>query len=292
VLDAACWGAVIGGTSYTVGVALNDEGFNNWSWSDFGESVGFGALSGAVSFGVGEAFSAFGNFAGTCGTELIRGVAHGLTQGGMSSLQGSNFWSGFTSGMLGSWVASGYSVSGFEETIGEAGMLVFSSVAGGISSEINGGDFLKGASIGLVTAGFNHLQHKTEEYKFFNRLRHHYSKGSGEDFIITSKEFNFLVSRGKIDYASAKLGEDGYYTASIDFYGSGRDLQYSFGKAFVKFYSKGLYTRLLGFYDRYDFDAKPWGTRSISAELITRGYGSIVNGTSFDIYYRKSLFVE
>lgn len=126
-------------------------------------------------------------------------------------------------------------------------MLVFSSVASGISSKINGENFWKGACIGLVTAGFNHLQHKTEEYKFFDRLRRHYSKGNGEDFNITGKEFNYLVSKGKIDYANAKLGEDGYYTASIDYYEAGFDLKYSFGKASVKFYSKGMYTRLLGF---------------------------------------------
>ena len=292
VLDAACWGAVIGGATYTAGIALSDSGFDNWSWSDFGRSVGFGALSGAVTFGIGEAFSAIGNFAGTYGTELIRGVAHGLTQGGMSSLQGGNFWSGFASGALGSWAASGYSILGIEQALGETGMLVFSSIVGGISSVINGGDFWKGAYIGLITAGFNHLQHKTEEYKFFDRLRRHYSKGNGEDFVLTGKEFNYLASKGKIDYANAKIGEDGYYTASIDFYDAGSDLKYSFGKASVKFYSKGLYTRLLGFYDRYDFDAKSWGTRSISAELITRGYGSIVSGTSFDIYYNKSLFVK
>ena len=292
VLDAACWGAVIGGASYTTGVALSDGGFNNWSWSDFGKSVGFGALSGAVTFGVGEAFSAFGNFAGTYGTELIRGIVHGLTQGGLSSLQGGDFWSGFASGTLGSWAASGYSILGLEQILGNAGMLVFSSVAGGISSEINGGDFWKGACIGLVTASFNHLQHKTEEYKFFERLRRHYSKGNGEDFIITGKEFNYLVSKGKIDYAKAKLGEDGYYTASIDFYDAGFDLKYSFGKATVKFYSKGMHTKLLGFYDRYDFDAKSWGERSIPAELITRGYGGIVSGTSFDIFYRRSIFVK
>lgn len=292
VLDAACWGAVIGAASYTTGVALSDGGFNNWSWSDFGKSVGFGALSGAVTFGVGEAFSAFGNFAGTYGTELIRGVVHGLTQGGLSSLQGGDFWSGFASGTLGSWAASGYSILGLEQTLGDAGMLVFSSVAGGISSEINGGDFWKGACIGLVTASFNHLQHKTEEYKFFDRLRRHYSKGNGEDFIITGKEYNYLVSKGKIDYANAKLGEDGYYTASIDFYDAGFDLKYSFGKATMKFYSKGMYTKLLGFYDRYDFDAKSWGERSILAELITRGYGVIGSGTSFDIFYRRSIFVK
>lgn len=292
IVDAACWGAVIGGASYTAGVVLSAGGFNNWNWSDFGKSVGFGALSGAVTFGIGEAFSTFGNFAGAFGTELIRGVTHGFTQGGVSSLQGGNFWSGFTSGMLGSWAASGYYILGLEQTLGEAAMLIFSSVTSGISSEINGGDFWRGACIGLITSGFNHLQHYTEEYKFFNRLRHHYSKGNGEDFIISSREFNYLVSKGKIDYANAILGEDGYYTASIDFYDASFDLKYSFGTASVKFCSNGMYTKLLGFRDRYDFDAKSWGVRSIPAELITRSYGGIVNGSSFDIYYRKSIFVK
>ncbi len=58
------------------------------------------------------------------------------------------------------------------------------------------------------------------------------------------------------------------------------------------FLSNGMYAKLLGFRDRYDFDAKSWGVRSIPAELITRSYGGIVNGSSFDIYYRKNIFVK
>lgn len=107
-------------------------------------------------------------------------------------------------------------------------------------------------------------------------------------FILLS----LLTGSGVYIIVQKKRLSEQYCTASIDFYDSGFDLKYSFGKASVKFYSKGLYTRLLGFHDRYDFDSKPWGTRSMSAELITRGYNSAVNGTPFEIYYRKCLFAK
>jgi hypothetical protein len=37
-----------------------DGGFNNWQWGKFGLSVGIGAVSGAVTFGIGQAFGAVG----------------------------------------------------------------------------------------------------------------------------------------------------------------------------------------------------------------------------------------
>ena len=107
-MDAACWGAVIGGAGYTANVAFSDGGFNNWNWGQFGKSVGVGALSGAATFGVGEIFGGTGTFM----KEVGRGLSHGLVQGGVSVLEGGDFWSGFASGSLGSWAGPFQKLSG------------------------------------------------------------------------------------------------------------------------------------------------------------------------------------
>jgi hypothetical protein len=51
-------------------------------------------------------------------------------------------------------------------------------------------------------------------------------------------------------------------------------------------YISGAY--IAGFYDKFDFDPKPWGVRSTKAELATRIGASIevlVNAKPFNIYY-------
>jgi len=47
-----------------------------------------------------------------------------------------------------------------------------------------------------------------------------------------------------------------------------------------------------GFYDTYDFDSKPWGTRSPINEIITRTYDSISSGSSFEIFYNQSMLFQ
>ncbi len=287
VIDAACWGAVIGGASYTVSVAISHGGFNNWNWGQFGKSLGFGAISGAVSFGIGEGFQALGNIAGNIGTPIIQGITHGIASGSISVLEGGNFLQGLVSGTFSSWAGSGYDAIGFGGQLGTTSMLGFGALSGGIGSWVSGGNFLHGVAIGALTSGLNHLQHKTEEYKFFHRLRRHYNKGTGEDFNIKPDEFKYLIKKGDIDFTNAKDIGDGYYSATINFYNSSNDLALSFGRATViykKYNGRNVYKH---FYDRYDFDAKHWGVRSFLNEIITRSYGKLYGGKAFDIYYNK-----
>ncbi len=100
ILDAACWGAVIGGAGYTASVAMSDGGFNNWKSGDFWKSVGVGALSGAVTAGIGSAFGAVGSN-GVMG-EIARAYTHGFANGMISEFTGGDFMTGFASGALGS----------------------------------------------------------------------------------------------------------------------------------------------------------------------------------------------
>ncbi|MCI5719710.1 MAG: hypothetical protein MR294_04790 [Bacteroidales bacterium] len=99
-----------------------------------------------------------------------------------------------------------------------------------------------------------------------------------------------MIKYGNIDYSNATIGDDGFYTANIDFYNSKPDLALSFGKAQVKFrIPDSGRTIISGFYDLYDFDPKQSG-RSRVAEAITRTYGAISNGKAFNIYYNKPIY--
>lgn len=90
-----------------------------------------------------------------------------------------------------------------------------------------------------------------------------------------------------VNYAKAVKVDDNTYKASINFYVSDSDLKLSFGRATITYRienDKYIYST---FYDKYDFDSKPWGTRSVVNEVITRAYNSYSDGKSFNIYYNK-----
>lgn len=155
IITGAIIGAGVGAVSYTASVGLSNGGFKNWDWGQFGKSVGFGALSGAVTMGIGEQFGSIGKF----GHELLRGAAHGLAQGGISELSGGKFLTGFATGALSSVAGSAWGAWGGDFADSAVGMLAFSAVSGGITAELTGGDFWRGASTGAIIAGLNHLAH-------------------------------------------------------------------------------------------------------------------------------------
>jgi hypothetical protein len=170
-IDAALWGAVIGGAGYTASVAFTNGGFNNWNWGQFGKSVGFGAASGVFTAGIGQAFGAVGSN-GIAG-EIGRAVSHGMSNGMMTGIQGGDFWTGFASGGLGSLAGSAFMVYGGSLANSTLGNYAFSGFAGGVGAELTGGDFWQGAAIGLMTAGLNHTQqglNKLIYNKTFNRI--------------------------------------------------------------------------------------------------------------------------
>jgi len=174
-----------------------------------------------------------------------------------------------------------------------AGMYAFSGVAGGLGSVFTGGNFWQGAATGLMVAGLNHAQHKSN--KFFNRFKKHYDAGSGKDIKLTKDEFDYLISKGKINYANAQDIGDGFYKAPIDFYSSGDDLAYSFGKATVYYQESNLSIGpsnriFMDINDFYNFNSLPWGTRSYFGEIVTRGYGTygrIIGAKDFRVYYHS-----
>jgi len=157
LLDAACWGAVIGGAGYTASVAMSNGGFSNWNSGDFWKSVGFGAASGFLTAGVGQIFGPIGS-AGF-GGEIGRALTHGVSQAWLSGITGyGDPMTSFASAGLGSLAGSAFMMYGRRFASSTFGNYAFSGLAGGIGAELTGGNFWQGAATGLMTTGLNHLQ--------------------------------------------------------------------------------------------------------------------------------------
>ena len=110
LIDAACWGAVIGAAGYTTSVAFSDGGFKNWSWNNFGKAVGMGVISGVITSGIGSALGAVGS--NGFWYEAARAYVHGFANGAISQLSGGDFMQGFATGGLSSLVGSTFMMYG------------------------------------------------------------------------------------------------------------------------------------------------------------------------------------
>jgi RHS repeat-associated protein len=155
-IDAACWGAVIGGAGYTAGVAFSDGGFSNWNCGQFGKSVGMGAISGVATAGIGQMYGPVGSM-GVSG-EVARAYTHGFAQGMISAAFGGDFMTGFATGGLSSMAGSAFMMYGGTFASSTFGTYAFSGVAGGVGAELTGDNFFEGAAIGVMNAGLNHLE--------------------------------------------------------------------------------------------------------------------------------------
>ena len=147
---------VVASAVYTISVHHSGE----FNWDGLGKAALQGAISGAVSFGVGAAFGSVGTF----WHELGRAAAHGLTQATLSDIYSegkSQFWSSFASGAVSSLVGSGISSLQIKDKyLKTLFMYIGGTVSGGLSATITGGNFLEGATIGLVVTALNHALHE------------------------------------------------------------------------------------------------------------------------------------
>ncbi|AZA80695.1 hypothetical protein C1637_12285 [Chryseobacterium lactis] len=158
-------GAYIGFTSYMITTAITNQGV---SLAGGLKAIFFGAASGAVTFGVGSIFSSTAGvatqFAKSLGEAAVvaKAIVHGVAQGALSLMQDGGFKQSFFSGALGSLGASAFgAVAGkFADTA--VGTITFGALAGGIGSELSGGNFWQGALIGGIVAGLNHTLHEMD----------------------------------------------------------------------------------------------------------------------------------
>ncbi|MEM0939408.1 MAG: hypothetical protein AAGI25_06415, partial [Bacteroidota bacterium] len=163
VFAAIAIGAAIGAGTYTASVGFSDGGFSNWNWGQFALGVGIGGLSGAASFGVGEAFKGLAlaqNGKLTLGQSVLKAGIHGHVQGTLGVAQGGNYVQSFAAGAAGSGFGSA-----FGEVSGKAGIqfginAVGGALIGGGASAWEGGDFWEGAAIGATVSVANHWLHR------------------------------------------------------------------------------------------------------------------------------------
>ena len=131
---------------------------------------------------------------------------------------------------------------------------------------------------------------------FSKDLFENYWNGNG-DKELTDKEFLgillFLKKNGTSTGNSTDVNlidDDGSsapgYVKVVSFYNS-KKYALAFGSASIYYDSNN---RVVGFYDRYDFDKKDWGSRSVSNEIKTRMVNNVSpsNARAFSIRYGYS----
>ncbi|MFA6962962.1 MAG: RHS repeat-associated core domain-containing protein [Opitutaceae bacterium] len=169
----------------------------------------WGALGGAVAGGIGNKFGPVGrgsNF--DFGNEFGRALAHGVSQGGISTLRGQKFGAGFASGLFGSFAGSGLRASGAPWQIG----IPASGVIGGLSSRIGGGRFEDGFATGATIAAFNLYEERRLDQRVTDlqsRIRAAIdarNAGSAEPFIFSEADRQTFLE-GYYDLV-AKMGFD------------------------------------------------------------------------------------
>ncbi|WP_227411513.1 RHS repeat-associated core domain-containing protein [Cruoricaptor ignavus] len=197
-------GAAIGLASYTVGLAVTGN-IKQWNIGGALKSMFWGAVSGAVTFGIGSIFSvvkdgvqvatSFAKALGEVGTAFVQAGAHAVAQGALSLMQGGSFTQAFWSGALGSLGASAFGAAVGKEFANKAlGQIAFGAVSGGIGAELTGGNFWQGAVIGGIVAGLNHAMHK---------MNSPFDNDEGEDPPGKGKK----TTANKIKYG-AKVGKE------------------------------------------------------------------------------------
>ncbi|MGG5577561.1 RHS repeat domain-containing protein [Myroides sp. C15-4] len=152
-------GTVVAMTTYTMTALLADVPF---SAEGFTKSAIFGAVSGAVSFGVGQLFQV-AQGASTIVTiqqAVGQAIAHGISQGAISAIQGGKFGSSFASAAVSSMLSFGFMEYGGSLGDNSVAMVSFSTVSGGGVSVLTGGNFWEGAVTAFYVSLLNHTAHK------------------------------------------------------------------------------------------------------------------------------------
>jgi RHS repeat-associated protein len=155
VLGAAITGAAVGFSTTVAGTLLNGGSFSNAMKGGL-KAAAIGAVSGALTFGVGAQFG----HATTVSNVIPKAICHGLIQGATAELQGGKFESGFMSGAFSS--AGGLGTKYIDNA---ALHITASAIVGGTASCIGGGKFSNGAISGAMVAALNELSAGQQDAK-------------------------------------------------------------------------------------------------------------------------------
>jgi len=162
IVAALIIGAAINAVAYTASVAMSDGGFKNWNTGQFFLSMGIGAISGAITAGIGTAFGPVGS-AGLLG-ELGRAGTHAYANFVISGAFGQRPTAGtFATSFASSLIGSG--THNFS-TLGQIGI---STLTGGVMAELTGGKFWQGAANGAIISALNHTAHEVERKLIYDK---------------------------------------------------------------------------------------------------------------------------
>jgi RHS repeat-associated protein len=211
---AAIAGGAVAGFASGVGIAK----LNGASWSQAfragAKGAVYGAISGAVAYGIGNYFSHNSSFLspGSKGmaNAFAKAVVHGVSRAAMAYARGqkvsSAFWSGF--------VASGFSVGSKGFGGWESGTAI-SVVVSGTVSKITGGKFANGAVTGAFVHLFNDMMlENTGAANGFHRRLSVYNKDGKRLYGIS-----FGVKPGESIFGGVGVVYEDYRDSSIKIVG-------------------------------------------------------------------------
>ncbi|MEO1099736.1 MAG: RHS repeat-associated core domain-containing protein, partial [Bacteroidota bacterium] len=158
IITAIAIGAAVSAASYTASVALSDGGFNNWDWGQFGKQVAIGAVSGAVTAGIGTAFQTTYGAQLSFGQQVLKSALHAHVQGSIAEFTGGDYLTSAASGFAGGVVG------GQAARLGNIGAIGSSMLLGGTIAELQQeGEFWRGAAVAGIVAGANDVAHRLGE---------------------------------------------------------------------------------------------------------------------------------
>lgn len=218
LISAIIIGALIGTTSYGIQCVITGK----ISAGGLIQSAVVGAISGAVTFGIGESATAIGNFYTRASYQAL---AHGMFQGTLTGVQGGNFWQGFAAGAIssiassawqgGSTTESGFfkdnnwaygtketthqGIGGFLGAKGTGGMIAFGTIMGGAGAAMSKGNFWEGAVTGLVVSGLNHAMDHEDTDPKKKKSKQSEVKKEGTTNTVTFEMDADLTANVKID---------------------------------------------------------------------------------------------
>jgi len=175
LMKAIIIGAAVGIASYTIGLAVTGNLYQ-WNLGEALKSALWGAVSSAITFGIGEVFSTtlktglsvaetLKESIGKVGLAFVRAGTHAVSQGILAVMQGTDVKTAMIGSFLGSLGADAWGGAlhglGYEKFAESTlGMVAFGALSGGIGAELSGGNFWQGAVTAGIVAGFNHAMHK------------------------------------------------------------------------------------------------------------------------------------
>lgn len=218
IVSAIIIGAIVGTAGYIVGALITGEKI---TLAGLFKASTFGAISGAVTFGIGSIFTSTATATvqavstlSKVGSAFLQATAHGIAQGTLSLMQGGTHQSGMISGFLGSIGASAFGMVAKEFSKSAEGIILSGVVMGGVGAELSGGNFWQGALIGGMVAGLNHAMHGGFSKKYDVNVLHDDggANGAGHEAMAFENEDGTLryISKDGTDENAGLWGKTKY----------------------------------------------------------------------------------